>query len=112
MVPSIRRRVNEKFSEEKNREYFKEMDAAHPGQLDFRVAETPVFCDKAFKEKILSACEHIVDIIVSPTFKEESARAIPPGLNVPGENTNTQFIAFDFGICENEQGDLEPQLIE
>jgi hypothetical protein len=31
---------------------------------------------------------------------------------VPNENAHTHFIAFDFGICENEQGELEPQLIE
>jgi glutathionylspermidine synthase len=61
---------------------------------------------------MISACESIVDVIASPSFKEESARAIPEGLNVPGETDHTHFIAFDFGICENEQGELEPQLIE
>ncbi|MCW3108324.1 MAG: hypothetical protein JWQ09_2830, partial [Segetibacter sp.] len=112
MVSPIRSAFNENFSEEKYREYLRELDAVHPGELDFRVAETPVFCDKAFTEKMLSACESIVDIIASPTFKEESARAIPAQLKVPGENAHTQFIAFDFGVCKNEQGELEPQLIE
>lgn len=112
MVSSIRSWFNENFSEEKYPEYLRELNAPHPGELEFRVAETPVFCDKAFKEKMLSACEHIVDIIASPTFKEESARAIPAGVNVPGESAVSNFIAFDFGICENENGELEPQLIE
>jgi hypothetical protein len=31
---------------------------------------------------------------------------------VPNENDHADFIAFDFGICENEKGELEPQLIE
>ncbi len=35
-----------------------------------------------------------------------------PMLHVPGENSHSHFIAFDFGICENEKGELEPQLIE
>lgn len=112
MVSSIRSRFNANFTEEKYREYLDELNRPHPGELDFRVAETPVFCDKAFKDKILSACEHIVDIFASPGFKEESASAIPPGVNVPGENVYSDFIAFDFGVCENEQGELEPQLIE
>ena len=38
--------------------------------------------------------------------------AIPEGEKVPNENEHTHFIAFDFGICENENGELEPQLIE
>ena len=33
-------------------------------------------------------------------------------LQVPGENDHSHFIAFDFGICINEEGEFEPQLIE
>ena len=29
-----------------------------------------------------------------------------------GENHHSHFIAFDFGICINEAGEYEPQLIE
>ena len=112
MASPFRDTFNSNFTEQKYQEYLKELNAPHPGQLDFRVAETPVFCDKAFTDKILSVCEHIVDVIASPTFKEESARAIPAELNVPGENAFCNFLTFDFGLCENEQGELEPQLIE
>jgi hypothetical protein len=112
MVPAVRKSFNENFTEEKYLEYLKELNAPHPGQIDFRIAETPVFCDKVFKEKMLSTCEAIVDIIVSPTFKQESAKAIPANLEVPSEGLISNFIAFDFGVCENEQGELEPQLIE
>ena len=31
---------------------------------------------------------------------------------MPNENDHSHFIAFDFGICENANGELEPQLIE
>lgn len=112
MVPSIRNRFNASFTEKKYQEYLRELNAPHAGQLDFRVAETPVFCDRAFTAKMLSACESIVDVIVSQGFKQESEKAIPPTVNVRGENAVSHFIAFDFGICENEKGELEPQLIE
>jgi hypothetical protein len=112
MVSSIRDNFNASFTEEKYREYLQELDSKHPGQLDFRVAETPVFCSKPFLDKMLSACEGIVDVIVAPNFKHESARAIPKNVNVRAENAHTNFIAFDFGVCENEQGEIEPQLIE
>jgi hypothetical protein len=112
MVPKVRAAFNSSFTEEKYQDYLNELNHAHPGALEFRVAETPVFCDKAFTQKILNACESIVNVIIAPGFKEESARAIPEGLNVPGENDHSHFIAFDFGICENEEGHLEPQLIE
>ena len=112
MVAKIRDEFNAAFTEEKYRQYLKELTDPHPGHLEFKLAETPVFCDKAFTAKMISACEDIVDVIISPGFKEESKRAIPNELNVPGENNFCQFIAFDFGICENDKGELEPQLIE
>ena len=112
MIPEIRKKFNAEFTEQKYQDYLNELDAAHPGAIGFRVAETPVFCDKAFTDQMLSACESIVDVIVSPNFKEQSARAIPADVRVPGENDHTNFIAFDFGVCENEKGELEPQLIE
>ncbi len=112
MIPEIRKKFNEEFTEETYQAYLKEMDDKYPGGISFRVAETPVFCDKAFTQKMISACESIVDVIAAPNFKSDSARAIPANVHVPNENDHTHFIAFDFGVCENEQGTLEPQLIE
>jgi hypothetical protein len=112
MVPSIRKAFNEAFTEEKYKEYLDELNAPHPGKIEFRVAETPIFCDKAFTQKMISACESIVDVIVAPNFEELTKRAIPHNVRVPNENDHSHFIAFDFGVCENELGELEPQLIE
>ena len=112
MVASMRKWFNENFTEEKYKAYLKELNALHPGALDFRVAETPVFIDKIFKEKMLSACESIVDVITQYNFKALTAHAIPHDIKVPNENAHSDFIAFDFGVCENAAGELEPQLIE
>jgi hypothetical protein len=112
MVASIRSAINEHFSEEQYQGYLKELNGTHPGEIDFRVAETPIICDKAFTSKMLSACESIVDIIVSPAFCQQSQGAIPHSVKVPGEEGISNFIALDFGICENEKGEIEPQLIE
>ncbi len=113
MIPSIRSTYNSvDFSPEKYQDYLADLNSLHPGAIEFRVAETPVFCDKKFKEQILSACESIVDVIVSPGFQKLTDRAVPANVAVPNQDANTHFIAFDFGVCENEAGELEPQLIE
>jgi len=112
MVPSIRAAYNSKFTQDTYEAFLKDLHSKHTGGLDFRVAETPVFVDKAFKDKILSACESIVDVITGFNFKTLTSHAIPANVRVPNENEFSHFIAFDFGICENEQGELEPQLIE
>jgi hypothetical protein len=112
MIPSIRKKFNEAFTKEKYEAFLKDLHSAHPGQVDFRVAETPIFVPRDFTQKILDACESIVDIIVDPKFMELTKNAIPKNVLVPGENKHSHFIAFDFGICINEAGEYEPQLIE
>ena len=112
MIPELRDQFNLNFSKEKYAQFLADLDSRHPGQIDFRVAETPVFVPKSFTKKMIGACEAIVDIIVDEKFKTLTQRAIPAGENVPNENSYSDFIAFDFGICENAAGELEPQLIE
>lgn len=112
MIPELREQFNRNFTKEKYEAFLKDLDSKHPGDIAFRVAETPIFVPKDFTQKMIDACEAIVDIIVDPKFKELTNRAIPKGENVPNENDYSDFIAFDFGICENEKGELEPQLVE
>jgi hypothetical protein len=112
MVANLRKWFNEKFTAEKYQAYLDELNSVHPGGIEFRVAETPIFIDKAFTEKMVSACESIVDVITQYNFKTLTSHAIPDNVRVPNENAFSHFIAFDFGICENEDGSLEPQLIE
>jgi hypothetical protein len=112
MVNEIRERFNQQFSPENYKAYVAELGSVHPGALEFRVAETPIFIDKLFKDKVISACESIVDVITQYNFKALTSRAIPADIKVPDENAHSHFIAFDFGICENAEGGLEPQLIE
>src|SRR5437773_8671802 len=112
MIPAIRKAYNESFRKENYEAFLEELNQAHPGEIEFRVAETPVFVPKDFTNKMLEACESIVDIIIDPKFKELTKDAIPKNLNVPGENDHSHFIAFDFGICINELGEYEPQLVE
>ena len=112
MVPAVRKHFNQTFKQEKYQAYLTDLNSKHPGAIEFRVAETPVFVDKIFKDKILTTCENIVDVITQYNFNTLSSHAIPEEVRVPYENAHTHFIAFDFGVCENEQGELEPQLIE
>lgn len=112
MQQALRQRFNQQFTEAKYQAYLEQLESLHPGALDFRNAETPIFIPTDFTKKMLDACEEIIDVIIDPRFKSLTDRAIPPGIQVANEKGYSDFIAFDFGICENAQGELEPQLIE
>ncbi len=112
MITSLRKAFNESYTQKKYANYLDDLNSKHPGAIEFRVAETPIFIDKSFTEKMLSACEAIIDVILEPDFIALSDIAIPSNVKVPNENTHPHFIAFDFGICENAEGEIVPQLIE
>src|SRR5678815_2657566 len=112
MVPMARKAFNESFTEERYKQFFNYLHSRHPGAIQFRIAETPVFVDKQFTKKMIDACESIIDLIVDPSFINMTERSIPATDRVPGNEGVSNMIAFDFGICINEQNELEPQLIE
>lgn len=89
-----------------------DLDTSTSKPIEFRVAETPVFVPKYLKNRLIEACESIVDVIVKDDFKTKTDKAIPTNQNVPNENKHTSFLAIDFAVCQNEQGDFIPQLIE
>ncbi|HET9277127.1 MAG TPA: hypothetical protein VFN95_03055 [Flavitalea sp.] len=112
MIPALRKAYNETFTTEKYEAFLRDLDSKHPGAIEFRVAETPVFVSNEFSRKMIDACESIVDFIKAPNFKTLTERSIPVHESMANENERSHMIAFDFGVCTNDQGELEPQLIE
>lgn len=112
MVPQLRKTFNQTFTNERYQSFLQDLNGVYPGAIEFRIAETPVFIDKKFKQQMLDACESIIDVITAPNFKTITEKAIPPGENVANETPYSHMIAFDFGICVNDKNELEPQLIE
>jgi hypothetical protein len=112
MIPALRNKYNASFQEKNYAQFLKGIDSHFPGAMSFRVAETPIFVDREFKNKMLDTCEHIIKHIKADNFINKSESAIPANLKVPGNENHPEFIAFDFGVCKNSKGELEPQLIE
>ncbi|GAB4013039.1 hypothetical protein GCM10028808_30830 [Spirosoma migulaei] len=112
MIQSVRQTYNQAFSPERYRAFLDKINTELPDQLDFRVAETPVFVPKVLTDKLLQACDDIVSVITRDDFNALTEKAIPEGQRVPNEDAHTQFLAVDFAVCTNGSGELTPQLIE
>ena len=112
MIPELRSRFNTNFSEEVYNKVVDSFEKEFAYRPTFKIAETPVFIDKALKAKLIQACEEITDTIVRPDFKELSQGAVLAGQVVPNETGHTTFLQMDFGICIDDEGVVSPQLIE
>lgn len=112
MIPANRQLFNGAFTPESYQVMLADVDRQLPHQLDFRVAETPVFVPRALRDKLITAGKDIIRVIQQPDFKERTESAIPASQRVPNEDAHAEFLTFDFAVCRDAAGELEPQLIE
>jgi hypothetical protein len=112
MISEYRKRYNHSFTQERYQNMLRSMNEEFGYVIPFRIAETPVFVPRSLFEKMMDACRQIISFIRQTDFKQLTQTAIPPHLYVPGDGDHSLFLAFDFGICRDEKGELVPRLIE
>ncbi len=112
MIPQLRETYNNAFTEAKYAAFLDHIYGLYDHKPPFRISETPVFMPDDFRDKLLQACDDIVDVIVRPDFKDITEGAMKPEHRVPNEDAHPTFLVVDFGICEGTEGELVPKLIE
>lgn len=112
MIVLARKQFNQQFSEQKYQQFLESLNTAYHYTIPFRVAETPVFVGGEFKEKLLTAANEILTELVDPGFRHKMQTALPLHLAVPQETSHTLFLALDFAVCSEPNGELVPRLIE
>jgi hypothetical protein len=81
--------------------------------VQFRVAETPVFLDRALLEEIsASGAQLCRSLVEDPLYLAQARNAIPPGFRVAGETSHPHFLTADFALIRNANGQLAPRLVE
>lgn len=112
MQPSARNIFNANFTTEKYDRLLSDLNAGLQQPIAFRVAETPIFLTTPFRNKLIAAGNDIIETILRPDFKQLTERAIPDKWRIANENDHPHFIALDFAVCRDEEGDIVPKLIE
>lgn len=112
MIQSARNKFNAEFTETKYKNYLAEIEQAYPGCLAFRIAETPLFIPKNFRNKLLEASAYISSVILNKDFKKLTEQATPDEFKVPNETPFPECVVMDFAVTKNASNELEPQLIE
>lgn len=112
MVPDIRRAYNAAFSQTAYEEMLGSLESSVGYPVDFRMSETPIFLSEALTRELVKAAHEVLAIVTSQEYLKEAGRAVPPHLNVPGEEGHTIFLQIDFALARGEDGEITPQLIE
>ena len=112
MIASIRQKFNAAFTEEVYQNYLASLNTPFPGALDFSVAETPIFINKDFTEKVLATGDYVNQIIQSNSFKSITDPSLKNVPLFPNETALPQCIVMDFAIAMNDKNEIVPALIE
>lgn len=85
--------------------------------VQFRVAETPVFLDRALLQEIAASGAQLCrSLVEDPLYLAEARKAIPSGFCVAGETPRPHFLTADFALVRETSGDasgqLAPRLVE
>ena len=110
MIQDIRKQFNAAYTADKYAGLLNDLVQQTGVSCLFRIAETPVFVPKSFKEMLLQACEDAFETILSDDFLAKTQGSLTH--HVPNENKHTHFMQIDFGVCQDDNGDLIPQMIE
>jgi hypothetical protein len=107
-----RQAFNASFTEARHREVLAVIEREAGFPADFRISETPLFLDDELTRELVRAAWEIAGQATDPAYLEQTDRALPPGLAVPGQDAHPTFLQVDFAVAQGEDGRLTPQLIE
>jgi len=111
MVQQYRELFNKSFKKSIYQSFLDDIQSDFDYLPTFRVAETPFFISEDLKSQLLDGCQQLIEFIKRKEFKELTKKSLLVNYKVPKEDDHTNFLAIDFGICE-ENGKIIPKLIE
>jgi hypothetical protein len=113
MIPALREAFNRNFLPEAYQQLLKNLEARAGTLIGFRVSETPCFLPKALLDQMAEYGRDLVlQLVNNPDYLRASDVTVPERYNVANESPRPMFLQVDFGLVRNEQGELEPKLVE
>ncbi len=113
LIQALRQEFNERFTAEAYAALRRLAEAGSQTEIQFRLAETPVFVPSALLEKMATAgAEMTLALMERAEYLRAAREAIPAGYCVAGETRHPNFLTADFALVETGAGEPEPRALE
>lgn len=113
MIFELRSRFNRAYTPDRYAALLAQLDERCGAPVQFRVAETPVFLDRALLEEMAACGAQLCrSLVEDPLYLAEARKAIPSGFRVAGETPRPHFLTADFALIRDASGQLVPRLVE
>ena len=112
MKDSLRAQFNAGWSDSFYRRFRRDLTRRMGCEIDFTVAETPVFWPIEVRDRFQRAANEIVDLLSDPAFIKSQESEIPDRYKSPGRGKLPNFAQIDFAVSRDENGEIVPRLVE
>jgi hypothetical protein len=113
LIPKFRSRFNERFRAENYARLLSVLKARSGADVEFRVAETPIFVPLSLLQSMAKEGSEITHALLSNSaYLSEARKAIPLGYCVADETPRPHFLTADFALIRDAGGNLVPRLVE
>ncbi len=107
MIQHYRQSFNANFTEEKYRKQIADIERRSGTQIEFRIAESPIFLPKHLAKQAGQFAEEIIERSLTAELQEAGRKAIPDKWRFGNEPDLPHFAAVDFAICGSKE---QPEL--
>ena len=113
MISRIRNLFNFAYRAEQYADLLSRVENRSGTQVEFRVAETPIFVERSVLDEMATAGAELASrLIGNPDYLSQARAAIPQGYCVGGETPHPNFLTADFALVRDGAGELAPRLVE
>ncbi|UWZ86904.1 hypothetical protein [Occallatibacter riparius] len=113
MIAELREAFNREYSAKKYEALLDMLEERCGCRVEFRVAETPIFLERALLERMAKlGADMTCELIADPVYMEAAQRAIPAEYRVAGQCRHPHFLTADFALVREAGGELTPRLVE
>ena len=113
MIPALREEFNRNFHPAKYQQLLQALDNVSETHIEYRVSETPCFVPRSLIEQMSDyGRDLILQLVNNPDYRKLSDVSVPAKYNVANESPLPMWVAVDFGLVRDSNGDVEPKLVE
>ncbi len=112
MKESLRAQFNAGWSPPDHKRFMRELTRRMGCDVDFTIAETPVFWPVDVRNRFSAAADDIVALLSDPAFVRSQECEIPERYRSPGRGALPNFAQIDFAVSRDQEGQFVPRLVE
>lgn len=113
MIPALRARFNEQYSEARYHAFVEALTRRVGCPIEFRISETPCFFPEALMQSLVDASQTMVaQLLGNAEYRAAADAMVPDRFRLARGESVPTCVQVDFGLVQQPDGTVEGRLVE